>query len=121
MSGWLVRGWWPGLGGGVLGCAGSGCGAGAGWWRWGCLLAAPGRAGGSDAHHPAQETDSFVFAAGLRRTAADNPDENSGPMLEFETWSGETPDARGASQGKIQFDLVGVERAAFPVLDACGT
>ena len=70
---------------------------------------------------PAQEIDSFVFAAGLRRAAADNPDENSGPMLEFETWSGETPDARGSSQGKIQFDLVGVERAAFPVLDACGT
>ena len=30
---------------------------------------------------PAQETDAFVFAAGLRRAAADNADENSGPML----------------------------------------
>lgn len=41
-------------------------------------------------------------------------------MLEFETWSGETADDLGASQGTIQFDLIGVERAAFPVLDACG-
>lgn len=54
------------------------------------------------------------------QAAAENTDENSGPMLEFETWSGETADDLGASQGTIQFDLIGVERAAFPVLDACG-
>lgn len=63
-----------------------------------------------------QDADSRKFAARLRQAAA----ENSGPMLEFETWSDATADARGTSQGKIQFDLLGVERAAFPVLDACG-
>lgn len=67
-----------------------------------------------------QDADSRTFAARLRQAAAENTDENSGPMLEFETWSGATADARGTSQGKIQFDLLGVERAAFPVLDACG-
>ena len=64
--------------------------------------------------------DSRAFAARLRRAAAVNTDENSGPLLEFETWSGATTDASGASQGTIEFDLLGVERAAFPVLDACG-
>lgn len=68
-----------------------------------------------------QDTDSRTFAARLRQAAAENTDENSGPMLEFETWSGVTADARGSSQGTIEFDLLGVERAAFPVLDACGT
>lgn len=68
-----------------------------------------------------QDTDSRTFAARLRQAAAENTDENSGPMLEFETWSGVTADASGSSQGTIQFDLLGVERAAFPVLDACGT
>lgn len=67
-----------------------------------------------------QDTDSHRFAARLRQAAAENTDENSGPMLEFETWSGATTDARGSSQGTIEFDLLGVERAAFPVLDACG-
>ena len=67
-----------------------------------------------------QDTDSHRFAARLRHAAAENTDENSGPMLEFETWSGVTADARGSSQGTIEFDLLGVERAAFPVLDACG-
>ena len=67
-----------------------------------------------------QDTDSRRFAARLRQAAAENTDEDSGPMLEFETWSGVTADARGSSQGTIEFDLLGVERAAFPVLDACG-
>ena len=67
-----------------------------------------------------QYADSRTFAARLRQAAAENTDENSGPMLEFETWSGATPDALGSSQGTIEFDLLGVERAAFPVLDACG-
>ena len=67
-----------------------------------------------------QAADSRKFAARLRQAAAENTDENSGPMLEFETWSAATADAREISQGKIQFDLLGVERAAFPVLDACG-
>ena len=67
-----------------------------------------------------QHTDSHTFAAWLRQAAADNTDEDSGPMLEFESWSGATRDARGISHGKIQFDLLGVERAAFPVLDTCG-
>lgn len=67
-----------------------------------------------------QDADSRTFAARLRQAAAENTDENSGPMLEFETWSGATADALEISQGKIQFDLLGVERAAFPVLDACG-
>lgn len=67
-----------------------------------------------------QDTDSHRFAARLRQAAVENTDESSGPVLEFETWSGVTADARGPSQGTIEFDLLGVERAAFPVLDACG-
>ena len=64
--------------------------------------------------------DSRTFAARLRQAEAKNTHENSGPILEFETWSGTTPEALGSSQGTIEFDLLGVERAAFPVLDACG-
>ncbi len=67
-----------------------------------------------------QHADSLMFAARLRRAAEASTDQNSGPVLEFETWSGPTADARGPSQGTIEFDLLGVERAAFPVLDACG-
>jgi hypothetical protein len=67
-----------------------------------------------------QGADSRVFAAGLRQAAAANTDEDSGPLLEFETWSGATAAALDRSQGKIEFDLLGVERAGFPVLDACG-
>lgn len=67
-----------------------------------------------------QGADSRTFAVRLRQAAAENTDGSSGPTLEFETWSGESTDGRGPSLGTIEFDLLGVERAAFPVLDACG-
>jgi hypothetical protein len=67
-----------------------------------------------------QVVNSLTFAVRLRQAAEANVDENSGPMLEFETWSGTTADASDPSQSTIEFDLLGVERAAFPVLDACG-
>jgi hypothetical protein len=67
-----------------------------------------------------QDADSRKFAARLRQATAEHKDQDSGPMLELETWSGAAVEPRGRSQGTSEFDLLGVERAAFPVLDACG-
>ena len=55
----------------------------------------------------------------MRRAAAESENEDSGPMLLMETWEGNSLSELGVSQGRIEFDLVGLERAAFPVLDAC--
>ena len=66
-----------------------------------------------------QEVNSLVFADQMRDAAAANSDDSSGPMLYIETWEGESVYSLGASQGWIEFDLLGLERAAFPVFDAC--
>ena len=66
-----------------------------------------------------QEADSHTFAARMRAAARANDDDDSGPMLTIETFEGHTANPRGPSQGSIEFDLVGLERAAFPVFDAC--
>lgn len=65
-----------------------------------------------------QEADSHRFATEMRYAAA--LDEGSAPGLTVETWEGSRADRLGASQGVIEFDLLGLERAAFPVFDACG-
>lgn len=70
---------------------------------------------------PEQDADSHTFAAQMRDAAAANDDSQSGPMLAAETWAGESTSPLGESQGTITFDLAGLERAAFPVFDACGT
>ncbi len=70
---------------------------------------------------PEQEADSHTFAAQMRAAAAANGDSESGPMLTAETWEGESVSPLGASQGTVTFDLAGLERAAFPVFDACST
>ncbi len=69
---------------------------------------------------PEQGADSHAFAAQMRGAAAANDDSESGPILTAETWEGESTSPLGVSQGTITFDLVGLERAAFPVFDACG-
>ncbi|MXW95042.1 MAG: hypothetical protein F4110_14420 [Acidimicrobiaceae bacterium] len=66
-----------------------------------------------------QEADSHTFAAQMRDAARANEDDDSGPILTIETFEGYTVNPRGPSQGEIEFDLVGLERAAFPVFDAC--
>lgn len=63
--------------------------------------------------------DSHRLAADMRRAAAAGTVEDSGPILAIETYQGESLRRLGASQGRIEFDLVGLERAAFPVFDAC--
>ena len=63
--------------------------------------------------------DSHRFAREMRRAARAHDDEDLGPMLTVETWEGGSLTARGPSQGLIEFDLIGLERAAFPVFDAC--
>ena len=63
--------------------------------------------------------DSHRLARDMRRVAEEHENEDSGPMLQVETWEGASLSGRGTSQGRIDFDLVGLERAAFPVLDAC--
>ena len=67
-----------------------------------------------------QEADSRTFAAQMRDAAMADGDDDSGPMLTVQTWEGGTLSPLGESQGKIEFDLAGLERAAFPVFDACG-
>jgi len=67
-----------------------------------------------------QEADSHTFAAQTRDAARTNEDDESGPMLTVETFEGYDTIPPGPSQGRITFDLVGLERAAFPVFDACG-
>ncbi len=67
-----------------------------------------------------QEADSHTFAARMHSAAKADGDEDSGPMLTVETFEGYTASQLGPSQGEIEFDLVGLERAAFPVFDACG-
>ena len=63
--------------------------------------------------------DSYRLADDMRRAAAESESEDSGPVLQVETWEGESLSGLGASQGRIEFDLVGLDRAAFPVFDAC--
>ena len=67
-----------------------------------------------------QEVNSLVFAEQMRAAAAANRDDRSGPTLFMETWEGQSVYSLGASQGQIEFDLLGLQRAAFPVFDACG-
>lgn len=69
---------------------------------------------------PEQDADSHTFATQMRGAAAANDDSESGPILTAETWEGESTSPLGGSQGTITFDLAGLERAAFPVFDACG-
>lgn len=69
---------------------------------------------------PEQVADSHTFATQMRDAAAANDDSQSGPILTAETWEGESTSPLGESQGTITFDLAGLERAAFPVFDACG-
>ena len=64
--------------------------------------------------------DSHQLARDIRRAADEHDNEDTGPLLLMETWEGESLSGRNASQGSIEFDLVGLERAAFPVFDACG-
>lgn len=63
--------------------------------------------------------DSFRLAADMRRATVTRPAEDLGPILAIETYQGESLSRLGTSQGRIEFDLVGLERAAFPVFDAC--
>lgn len=63
--------------------------------------------------------DSYRLAVDMRRAAGNVGSEDSGPMLTVQTWDGESLSRLGASQGLIEFDLLGLERAAFPVFDAC--
>ena len=65
--------------------------------------------------------DSHRLAADIRRAAAQHGSEDPGPTLTVQTWDGESLGALGASQGSIEFDLLGLEQAALPVFDACGT
>ena len=67
-----------------------------------------------------EQADSHTFAAQMRDAAGANEDDDSGPILAVETFEGHTTSPPGQSQGRIEFDLVGLERAAFPVFDACG-
>ena len=67
-----------------------------------------------------QEADSHTFAAQMRDASVANEADDSGPMLTVETFEGYAASPLGASQGLIEFDLVGLERAAFAVFDACG-
>lgn len=76
--------------------------------------------------HPGQaevalllKPDSYRLAVEMRRAADQFDGERSGPMLTVQTWDGESLSRLGASQGEIEFDLLGLERAAFPVFDAC--
>lgn len=64
--------------------------------------------------------DSHRLARDMRRAAEEHEKQDSGPLLRMETWEGDSVSRRGASQGSIEFDLVGLERAAFPVFDTCG-
>ena len=64
-------------------------------------------------------SDSHRLAADMRRAAANIGPDEPGPTLAVESWEGESLDRLGASQGSIEFDLLGLERAAFPVFDAC--
>ena len=65
--------------------------------------------------------DSDRLAADMRRAATQHNSEDPGPTLVMQTWDGENLSALGTSQGSLEFDLLGLERAAFPVFDACGT
>ena len=67
-----------------------------------------------------QDADSHTFATQMRDAAMADGNDDSGPMLTVQTWEGDTLSPLGESQGKIEFDLVGLERAAFPVFVACG-
>ena len=64
--------------------------------------------------------DSHRLAGDMRRAAGKLDSEDSGPVLIVETWEGESLNTLSASQGRIEFNLLGLERAAFPVFDACG-
>ena len=64
--------------------------------------------------------DSHLLAGDMRRAASKIGPDDPGPTLVVESWQGESLERRGASQGSIEFDLIGLERAAFPVFDACG-
>ena len=63
--------------------------------------------------------DSHRLAADMRRAAAEIGPDDPGPTLTVESWEGESLSQLGASQGSIMFDLLGLERAALPVFDAC--
>ena len=63
--------------------------------------------------------DSHRLSGDMRRAASKIGPDDPGPILSVESWEGDSLGRLGASQGSIEFDLLGLERAAFPVFDAC--